>query len=156
MANHRSIQTTGLLLIVVSFLFIFAAGYFVPPPQPCKTTACTNAENAAADVEFAALILLMVGVMVQAWNLARWRAEERIAPAPPAGGAGPSGFAPGVVPLGSTVPPLPPPPPGNLLPPRSVPPSTASTVHCPRCPGTYPVGQYAYCPACGSPLPFVP
>jgi hypothetical protein len=155
MANHRSIQTTGLLLIVVSFLLIFTSGYFVPAPQPCKTSACSNAENAAIVVEWIALVLLMVGVLAQAWNLARWRAEERLTPGP-LPGAPPTGFAPGVVPLGSTVPAVPPPPPSTLTPPRGAPPGAANTVHCPRCPGTYPVGQFAYCPACGSPLPFVP
>ena len=152
---NQRLFTIGLLLIIVGLIADLGVSYALPAPPPCQSTEC----NAALGVGLVSLLLLFVGIAVQAWALSRTRPETATSP----------GFQPGTTPptlsmnpdVGRSPFPVPSPsvPPGAsysgvTAPPP--PPASAPSVHCSRCGRTYGVGQFAYCPACGNPLPFAP
>ena len=144
----------GLLLIVVGLIADFGASYLLPTPKACYTAEC----NAAEVIGFAALLMLIIGVVVQLRALWNTRPQLDLPPGfrpgstpsdplfgVPAGSASdrPTPWAPTAIPS-----------PGTLNSPGAG--ASAPTVRCRRCDSAYPAGQFSYCSKCGNPLPFSP
>lgn len=144
----------GLVLIVVGLIADFGASYLLPAPAACTTNQC----NAAEIIGLVALLLLILGVLLQARALWNARTPSVLPP-----GFQPGSTTPGAwsgVPMNAAPPP---PPPWPAAAPVPAGPAGAGgtgepapTVLCRRCGSAYPVGQFAYCSKCGSPLPFAP
>jgi len=156
----------GLTLIVIGLIADIAAGYALPAPAACNTATC----NAAEVVGLIALLLLIVGVAIQVRVLTSDRAATSLPPGFQPGMTPPAGFQPGGTtppapawgyPMASAPPPpapspsAAPPPSGATAPPASVL-ASSPAIRCGRCGRIYSVGQFSYCPNCGSPLPFAP
>jgi hypothetical protein len=148
--------TIGLVLIVVGLLADIGATYALPAPKACSTLTC----NVAEAVGLVSLLLLVVGIGLQVRALSREPATTPVGPAP-------SLTSPPLPPWAAASPPSAPaslPPVPSAVPVRPyngvTPPAPASAggpeIRCGRCGRTYAVGQFAYCPACGNPLPFAP
>ncbi len=135
----------GLILILLGLGADLIASQYYPNLKACATVTC----NVAETVGSASLLILILGILVQAFSLTRAAAPG--SPAGPTAGPVLPGFPP-APPAG--LPPPNPPAPVPSRPPFGAPPASSAPVRCPRCQAAYPVGQFAYCPACGSPLPF--
>ncbi|MCI4357524.1 MAG: hypothetical protein L3J95_04040 [Thermoplasmata archaeon] len=143
----------GLVLIVVGLVTDIAAGYALPTPPTCNTLRC----NIAAGVGLIALLLLIVGIGLQIRAFSRARPQASL-PNGFQSGATPPPTSPWTVPQAVAIPSASVAPGTSYTGATAPPPSSSSspTVQCGRCGRTYGVGQFAYCPACGNPLPFAP